>query len=110
MKRVLALAALLAHGAAAAADVDDPPSSTFLDRFAETAAEIAAMPEAELKKFYLRCSRAAVRGRIGAGEIQLCSIGYERLLRHSFGGDFGAFLDWRRDAVRRREPERPNVS
>ena len=100
----------MAQGAVAAADFDDPPSSAFPERFAETAAEIAAMPEADLKKFYLRCSRASVRGRLGSGEIQLCSIGYERLLQQSFGGDFRAFLAWRRGAMRRPEPERPNAT
>ncbi len=106
---LLAAYLALAHGAAAAADGDDPPSSTLADRLAETAAEIAAMPEADLKKFYLRCSRASVRGRIGSGDVQLCSIAYERLLQQSFGGDFRAFLEWRRDAVRRPRPEGPNV-
>ena len=98
----------VAHGGAAAADPDDQ-AFAFADRFAATEAEIRALPEADLKKFYLNCSREAIRGRIGSGEIQLCSIGYERLLQGSFGGDFRAFLDWRRDAVRRPEPSRPNA-
>ena len=104
---LLAAALTMTHGAARAADVEDLALSVFADRFAQTAAQIAALPEADLKKFYLNCSREAVRGRIATGEIQLCSVGYEQLLQRSFGGDFRAFLAWRRDAVRRPAPPDP---
>lgn len=69
--------------------------------FEEAVAEIRTLTEAELKRFYLRCARASVRGHISGGEIQLCSVGYEQLLQRVFGGNFREFLEWRRNAVRR---------
>src|SRR5688500_3282634 len=74
-----------------------------VERFAESFADVEQLTDAELKRFYLECSRAAVRGRITSGDVQVCSVGYERLLQKSFGGDFRAFLDWRRQAVRKGE-------
>ena len=71
--------------------------------FEEAVAEIGTLTEAELKRFYLKCARASVRGRISGGEIQLCSVGYEQLLQRVFGGNFREFLEWRRNAVRRDE-------
>ena len=62
----------------------------------------------ELKEFYLRCSRAAMRGRLSNGEISLCSLGYERLLMWTFGGDFHALLEWRRGTHGVGEPARPS--
>lgn len=104
---LLAACLAMTHGAATSADGEDPRSAEFADKFAASAAHIAALPEADLKKFYLTCSRESVRGRLGGGEIQLCSIGYEELLQRSFGGDFRAFLAWRRDAVRRPATQEP---
>jgi hypothetical protein len=74
-----------------------------VERFAGSFADVEQLTDAQLKRFYLECSRAAVRGRITSGDVQVCSVGYERLLQKSFGGDFRAFLDWRRQAVRRGE-------
>src|SRR5688572_25057234 len=64
---------------------------------------IQRLSEDELKEFYVRCSRAAVRGRLGHGEIALCSTAYERLLKEIFRGDFRALLEWRR-SLRRPPP------
>ena len=64
---------------------------------------IQQLSEADLKRFYLGCARASVRNQLAGGEIALCSVGYERLLQDIFGGDFRAFLEWRRGA--RRPPE-----
>lgn len=72
-----------------------------------TAVEVAAstdslhtrlerLSEAEVKQFYLGCSGAAMRGRLGGGETAACSVGYEVLLRRHFGGDFHALLAWSR--------------
>lgn len=99
---LLAVSLAVAHGVASAADLEGAPTLSFADRFANAAARIEALSEADLKEFYLNCARASVRERVSPGEIQLCSIGYERLLHRSFGGDFRALLEWRRDAARRR--------
>jgi hypothetical protein len=75
---------------------------------AQTALEPVAAPQPEatvvihletlsderLKAFYLGCSDAATARQLGSGEIALCSIGYEMLLKRSFGGDFMALLAW----------------
>ena len=52
--------------------------------------------EAQLKDFYLRCSRAAGERRMSGGEIAICSIGYELLLKRAFHGDFDALVAWSR--------------
>ena len=101
---LLALALTSAPGAALPWDepVPVPASEAPLarDPFGGVVAGIRAMSEAELKVFYLRCSRESLRGRLGSGEIALCSTGYERLLQRVFGGDFLALLAWRRNLAR----------
>jgi len=62
---------------------------------------VGQLSEAELKESYLRCSRAAVRGRLQSGEIAGCSVVYETLLRRVFGGDFRALIAWRSEATGR---------
>jgi hypothetical protein len=57
---------------------------------------IRQMSESELKSFYLACSGMAMRTRLGAGSIAECSTAYQLLLTKAFGGDFHAFLQWRR--------------
>lgn len=59
-------------------------------------AAVQKLSDAELKEFYLHCTRAAVRGQLGTGEIALCSTGYELLLRRAFHGNFQTLLEWRR--------------
>lgn len=61
---------------------------------------ITQLADADLKAFYLRCSRAAMRGMLGSGETALCSVGYETLLKRTFAGDFTALLAWRRSQHR----------
>jgi hypothetical protein len=62
---------------------------------------VGQLSEAQLKESYLRCSRAAVRGRLQSGEIAGCSIVYETLLKRVFGGDFRALIAWRSEAMGR---------
>jgi hypothetical protein len=101
---VLVLLASLSISAVASDAVREEPRPPVRPApFEETVAEIRKLTEAELKRFYLKCSRASVRGRISGGEIQLCSVGYEQLLQRVFGGNFQEFLEWRRNAVRRDE-------
>lgn len=50
----------------------------------------------ELKRFYLACDRASMRGRLAGTEVMHCSLVYEELKRRAFGGDFERFLAWSR--------------
>lgn len=96
MKRMLAAA--LASAAFPVLAADEPPEVDAPNPMAVAIARIKALPEAELKAFYRRCARASVRGHLSNGEIALCSVGYQHLLDRHFGGDFHAFLEWRRGA------------
>lgn len=90
-------AAVLAASASAPASENVPFSAQQVaaDGSAATA-HIQQLGDADLKEFYLRCNRAALRGGLGSGEAALCSVGYETLLKRTFEGDFLALLDWRR--------------
>jgi hypothetical protein len=59
-------------------------------------AHLQRLSERDVKQFYLGCSAAAMRGRLGGGETAACSVGYEVLLQRHFGGDFHALLAWSR--------------
>ena len=101
--RSFAIAIAVASAGAWANDVTpvpDPPPIVPGDRAGYFNAVLERLSETDLKEFYLRCSREAIRGRMGAGEIALCSQGYELLLKRSFGGDFFALLEWRRGLTR----------
>jgi hypothetical protein len=86
----LAMALAAAHAQTTLDTVASPPSE------ARIASHLRALPDDQLKTFYLRCSGAALRGALGAGEIAACSLGYETLLARTFGGDFHALLAWSR--------------
>ena len=58
-------------------------------------AQLEQASDADLKLFYLRCSRSD-RFALGMGGVAVCSIGYELLLQRTFAGDFYALLDWSR--------------
>lgn len=93
---VLAAGALAATARAASAD-DVPFSAQQVAAEGSAAiAHIQQLADSDLKEFYLRCNRAALRGGLGSGEAALCSVGYETLLKRTFEGDFHALLDWRR--------------
>lgn len=92
----LAAATLAASASAASAD-DVPFSAQQVAADGSAAiAHIQQLTDSDLKEFYLRCNRAAMRGGLGSGEAALCSVGYETLLKRTFEGDFLALLDWRR--------------
>lgn len=101
-----AFAALLMSPALAFGEAVEEPAAT--NSGSDPVAHIEGLSEAELKRFYLRCSRAALRGRLSNGEIALCSTGYERLLRVSFQGNFLELLEWRRNPDRERERAGPS--
>ncbi len=89
------MAMLIGAGVAVAADLQ--PVATEVALSIDSArAGIEALSEREAKQFYLDCSHAALRGRLGSGETAVCSIGYDVLLRRHFGGDFHALLAWSR--------------
>jgi hypothetical protein len=96
LRRVLAAAASIGALLAAA------PAQTALEPVAAPqheallVAHLKTLSDERLKAFYLRCSDAAIGSQLGSGEIALCSIGYEMLLKRTFGGDFMALLGWSR--------------
>lgn len=92
---VLLLAALSPAPAFPAA-AEEPTETPITMPADDMVAYVKSLPEPELKQFYRRCTRASVRGHLGAGEIAICSIAYEQLLQRHFGGDFRALLAWRR--------------
>jgi hypothetical protein len=65
-----------------------------LDYDSRLVAALRELPEKNLKALYLQCARASTQGSIGSNDIALCSIGYEILLKRTFGGDFFALLAW----------------
>ncbi len=98
LRRVLAAAASTGARLAAAS----APAQTALEPVAAPqheallVAHVETLSDERLKAFYLRCSDVAIGRQLGSGEIALCSIGYEMLLKRSFGGDFTALLAWSR--------------
>ncbi|MBL8351815.1 MAG: hypothetical protein JNL87_16065 [Burkholderiaceae bacterium] len=48
----------------------------------------------ELEREFWRCDHEAVRRLLDAGTAAQCSIAYEALKKHRFGGDFAAMLAW----------------
>ena len=68
-------------------------SIMFPDR-EETISSMQAMPEICLKTLVVVCGRSANEGLLDLGSAAMCSMGYEALLRKSFGGSFQAMLAW----------------
>jgi hypothetical protein len=64
------------------------------DRQTGAIAAVQRLSESDLKAFYVQCSSAAMRRGLGGGDIALCSVGYELLLKRAFRGDFLALLMW----------------
>lgn len=52
------------------------------------------LPVACLQALVRECSEAAQETFLDGASAALCSIRYEALLRHGFGGDFEALLAW----------------
>lgn len=76
-------------------------------------ARIEGFSEPEAKRFYLGCSGAAIRQHLDRAGVAACSIGYDVLLRHHFGGDFDALLAWsrrqRHDELASADLDRPHA-
>jgi hypothetical protein len=49
----------------------------------------------EEERFFWSCNLAANEGRLTSSSIRECSVTYNRILTHRFGGDFLAYLAWR---------------
>ena len=95
---LVAMTCVAAH--AQSASPQDPPCRPALaggHPLAHRAATIASLehlPESCLKSMLVRCSDNADERLLDLGSAALCSMGYEALLRKSFGGSFGAMLVW----------------
>jgi hypothetical protein len=61
---------------------------------AESLSRYEAMPPQCLKAMFLICTEAARTQLLDLGSAAACSIGYEALLRSSFGGNFQALMAW----------------
>ncbi|HEU0203737.1 MAG TPA: hypothetical protein VFR86_25275 [Burkholderiaceae bacterium] len=77
--------------------------------------QLSALSAEDLKAFYMQCDRAAAQGSLG-GDVALCSLAYELLLKGAFDGDFFALLAWWRSEMRAEtacaalgNPERPRL-
>lgn len=100
-RRVLAAAALCgcawaAQAGEAAAQCEAPTaqgSVMFPDR-EETISSMQEMPESCLKSLVVLCGRSADQRLLDLGSAAMCSMGYEALLRKSFGGSFHAMMAW----------------
>jgi hypothetical protein len=57
-------------------------------------AHFELLPERDLERQFLRCSRESSERLLGFGEAAVCSIGFEALKKRKFGGDFEAMLAW----------------
>jgi hypothetical protein len=58
------------------------------------------IPLEKLKSAYLQCEHMAVKGKLGTGEIMLCSVLYEELKQRAFGGDFPRLKAWADEQLR----------
>lgn len=57
-------------------------------------AHIEGLPDPDLERLFLRCSRESSERLMGFGEAAVCSFGFEALKKRKFGGDFNAMLAW----------------
>jgi hypothetical protein len=71
-----------------------------LDYGSRLVAALHELPDQALKAYYLRCERAAIQTSLGSGDVALCSLAYEILLKGTFGGDFFALLAWWRSQLK----------
>lgn len=107
-KRIAPLALVIVSGSSGVLAAETPIAVQARDAIAaddpvsRVLARIEQMSEADLKAFYLQCSREAVHGRLSTSDIAFCSVGYERLLKWTFRGNFVELLEWRRNVGRPR--------
>jgi hypothetical protein len=61
---------------------------------AATIASLERLPESCLKSLLVACSEHADQQLMDGASAAMCSMGYEALLRKSFGGNFHEFMAW----------------
>ena len=102
-RRLAAIAAMCACAGAAQAGEAQPAQcevpaaqggAIFPDREETIATFVAQVPESCLKSLVVACGHTASRELLDPGTAAICSIGYEALLRKTFGGSFHAMLMW----------------
>ncbi len=96
---LLALPLLLAAGALRAQSLPPScPASTPVDSpWHDRAASIVrhgGLPPSCLRALVRQCGREADREFLDGARAALCSVRYEALLAHGFGGDFQALVAW----------------
>lgn len=69
------------------------PVSPWSGREAAIASQ-GALPPTCLQALVRECADAAQENFLDGGTAAACSVRYEALLRHGFGGDFEALLAW----------------
>ena len=78
--------------------------STWRD-FGQLRTHVEHLPESDLERLFLLCSRESSQRLMGFDEAALCSVGFEALKKRKFGGDFDAMVAW----WRLHRDERPDV-
>lgn len=100
LRPIFAMALLAGLASPAATDVKDldcQVDASHLNLFRDRKAIIARyeqLPDRCLKTLFSDCSSAARQTMLDGSTAAVCSIGYEALLRRSFGGDFEGLLAW----------------
>jgi hypothetical protein len=81
------------------ASADAPPDSV--------RSHLHAMSADDVKALYVECSSEATQRRLGSGEVAVCSVVYDVLLKRHFDGSFEALLAWSRGAADKAPRSRP---
>lgn len=87
------MVAAAGSGAGDACEIELPEGSYMTQRI-ETIGRFERLPEACLKSLVTECSHTAEIMILDVDVAAVCSMGYEALLRKSFGGDYHAMLAW----------------
>ena len=77
----------------AACPASTPADSPWHDR-AGSLRRHGQLPPACLRALVRQCGREADQQFLDASRAALCSVRYEALLHHGFGGDFHALVAW----------------
>jgi hypothetical protein len=99
--RAIALAALLCAGAfpvhafeSGPAQCRAPQEAVGIDDRAGGIAALERMPDSCLKEMMMQCGDSANQRLLDLGTAAMCSMGYEALMRKSFGGNFRELMAW----------------
>lgn len=90
-------------GLASASQAEDSVSTLSVLTARESfLAAFESMPEPQLKKYFLMCSRESSQRMLDFDDAVRCSMANDALLKRSFGGDFGELISWWR--IHRNDP------